>query len=134
MGELYLKKEKKRRCCLNCHYLSVYDRYPDQRTVLHRTWYETERTKLEVLVGDGFCAKGEWSPTDIWNLLKGQKELLTTDRYDCPSFEKFNSENRYLDIERFLQAKKGKTDRNRFVILAVIGLAGLFISWIGLFR
>lgn len=134
MGEYSVEKEKKGRCCVNCHYLSVYDRYPDQKRVLHRTWYESERTKLKVLVGDGFCAKGEWSQKDIWNLVSGQKDILTMDRNECPSFETYSNENRHLDIERFLQAKKVKTDRNRFVILAVIGLAALIISWIGLYR
>ena len=128
MGELYSKKDKKRRCCLDCHYLTVHYYSGDMRKIHHRTWNEAERLNATVEGGRVICAEDEWSKEEEDDWSPEQGNTLTKDRSECPGFEKYRSENRYAYIERFRQIKKENIDKRRFVILAVIGLASLLVG------
>lgn len=134
MGEYSVEKEKKKRCCLNCHYLSKHYYSANMDVLDFRTWNEAERSQRIVKNAKVVCAESEWSKEDEDDWKSSHRNLLTIDRSECTSYEEFDNENRSAYIERFRQAKKEKRDRNRYMILAIIGLAGLVISWIGLYR
>ena len=127
MGELTFSEDKKL-CCLDCHNLTVHYYSGDLRKIDHRTWNETERFNSTVDGGRVICAEDEWSKEEEDEWSPQDRNTLTKDRSECPSYEEYIRENRYSYIERYRQLKKDNIDKRRFVILAVIGLASIFVG------
>lgn len=135
MGELSRREEEKKRCCLDCHNLSRHFSDLNTNKIQHRTWNEFERSEMKLKYGARvICAEDEWSGEEIDSWESQDKNVLTKDRSNCPSFDQYKHENRYSYIERYRQIKKETTDKRRFLILAAIGLATLLVGVIAMCR
>lgn len=133
MGELFLMKESKSRCCLDCHYLSKYNQLNALQggEVVLKTWNSKERSNLSPESGKSLvatCAKEEW----IDKAQNSVADTIQRDRSNCVSFADFEDEPRFERVARFQRVKseerKEKIDKRRFVVLVLIGVAGLIIG------
>ena len=133
MGDLFLRKETETQCCLDCHYLSKYNQLNALQggEVVLLTWNCKERSDLSVESGRNLlatCAKEEWTVSSRRNVA----DTITQDRRTCVSFANYENEPRFRRVARFQRIKteerKEKVDKRRFVILVLIGVAGLIIG------